>query len=107
MYYLILLSTAVRPLHSFLHHPVKLVVGWVEALWADVAYLHALRMRLDLLPMRRRRPAEHEHDQVAAICTSGPESAAFDDKIVHLAVHNVVGPFVVLFYQVTDAKIHF
>ncbi len=107
MYYLILLSTAVRPLHVFLHQPVRLVVDCVEALWADVAYLDALRMRLDALRMRRGPPAEHEHDLVAAIRTRGPESAAFDVELVHLAVHNVVGPFVTLLYQARDVKMHF
>lgn len=90
-----------RPLHVFLHQPAYLVVECLEALWADVAYLHALRVRVCV-----GLPAEHEHDLVAAMpragvmfCTFGPESAAFDVEIVHSAVHNVVGQFVTLFYH--------
>ncbi len=73
----------------------------MEALWADVAYLDALRIRRVPGP-----PAEHEHDLVAAICTFGPESAACDVEVVELAVHNVVGQFVTFAYQARDVKIH-
>ncbi len=72
----------------------------MEALWADVAYLEALRVRRVPGP-----PAEHEHDLVAAICTFGTESPACDGEVVVLAVHNVVGQFV-NWYHARDVKIH-
>ena len=89
----------VRPLHFFLHQPAHIVVECAEALWSDVAYLDASRIRLVPGP-----PAKHEHDLVAAICTFGMESSACDGEVVYFAVHNVVGQFVTFGYHPRDLK---